>query len=205
MPRAPQSEQERNQVQRRILDAAHELFDKAGIEAVSMRALGSRVGLTASALYAYFPGKTQLLRALWRDALAGLLSQLVAISQRESDPMAAIEALLVAYSQFVMENPARFHVMVMLDRQELVADPEDRDLRDATYQVLRRRAADAIEQGRLRFTDPDLVSQILWTGLHGVLDLITSVPNFQFAPSSLLIPSMIDTLLTGVQCVAVKE
>ncbi len=199
MPRAPQTEQERNRIRQRILDAAHELFDKAGIEGVSMRAVGARVGLTASALYAYFPGKAQLMRALWRNALEELLRKFLVISTREPDPIAAIRALAQAYADFAMENPARFHVVHMVDRQDPAPGLEDGGLREAAYQVLRLRVAEAIAQGRLRVSDPDLVSQMLWTGLHGVLNLTTAGMSFPFLPSSLLIPSMIDTLLTGVE------
>ena len=205
MPRPPQSEHQRNQVRHRILDAAQDLFDTSGVEGVSMRALGARVGLTASALYAYFPSKTHLMRALWQSALEALLAKLLAISQRETDPMAAIEALAAAYSEFAIENTARFRVLHMLDRHDLVGDPEQGSLREEAYQVLRQRVVEAIGQRRLRFTDPDLVSQLLWTGMHGVLDLTTSISGFRFLSSSLLIPSMINTLLTGMKSVPSKE
>ncbi len=74
-----------------ILDAAIALADAEGVAAVTMRAVAQRVGVTAMALYGYFPDKDSLLEAMgdrviseirgpvsapgWRDrllALAGL-------------------------------------------------------------------------------------------------------------------------------------
>jgi AcrR family transcriptional regulator len=77
-----------------ILDAAIALADAEGLAALTMRAVGKRVGVTAMALYGYFPDKDSLLDAMadrviaevpdpsipgWRDrllALAGLAREM---------------------------------------------------------------------------------------------------------------------------------
>ena len=199
VPRLPLSETERNQTRRRILDAAQALFDKAGIDAVSMRAIGKDVGLTAPALYAYYASKTHLLCALWKDALTELYHTLQNISDNQSNPLLAMREIGQAYSEFALENQARFRLLFMLDRQNEIQDLEDGGYRQAAYQVLRQRARDAIDQGLFRIDDPDLVAQVIWTGLHGILSRTTSSSSFEFLPTSLLIPSMIDTLLAGFQ------
>ncbi len=199
MPRLPLSEIEKNQTRRRILDAAQALFDKAGIDAVSMRAIGKDVGLTAPALYAYYTSKTHLLCALWKDTLADLYHKLRNISEKQRDPLLAIQEIGQAYSEFSLENQARFRLLFMLDQQNQMQDLEDGGYRQAAYHVLRQRASDAIDQGLFRIDDPDLIAQIIWTGLHGVLSRTMSSSSFEFLPTSLLIPSMIDTLLAGFQ------
>jgi AcrR family transcriptional regulator len=47
-----------------ILDAAIALADAEGLTAVTLRAVGQRVGVTAMALYGYFPDKDSLLDAM---------------------------------------------------------------------------------------------------------------------------------------------
>jgi AcrR family transcriptional regulator len=47
-----------------ILDAAIALADAEGLAALTMRAVGRRVGVTAMALYGYFPDKDSLLDAM---------------------------------------------------------------------------------------------------------------------------------------------
>ena len=44
-----------------VVDAAVALADEGGLEAVSMRAIAKRLGLTAMAVYTYVPGKAELL------------------------------------------------------------------------------------------------------------------------------------------------
>jgi AcrR family transcriptional regulator len=51
-----------------VVDAAIALADEAGLEAVSMRAVAQRLGVSAMTLYTYVPGKAELLD-LMLDAL----------------------------------------------------------------------------------------------------------------------------------------
>ena len=205
MPRQPQTEEQRDSIQRRILSAAQDLFDSAGIEAVSMRALGARVGLSASALYAYFPTKRDLLRALWWDAVDELHHRIHNISDSEPDPVAAIRAIGRAYAEFATENPVRFNVLFIIDQGELAEELKSSGVRAAAYELFRRRVAEAIEHGRLRPGDPDLAAQTLWAGIHGVLTLTNSSASFPFLPSTLLLHTVMEAILDGLNAAPVGD
>jgi AcrR family transcriptional regulator len=198
VPRPALSEDERNEVRRRILAAAQELFDRSGIEAVSMRALGARVGLSASALYAYFPAKIDLLRALWWDGLDELHSRLARLSREETDPLTAIRVMGLAYVEFGLENPARFRVLFMADQGDLAAELRREGVVHDAYRLFRGRVAEAVEQGRFHVQDPDLGAQVLWAGVHGTLNLINSSASFPFLSPSFLATTVIETLLAGL-------
>lgn len=55
-----------------IRDAALTLIDEAGMDGLSMRALGDRLGVRAQSLYTHFPNKEAIL-----DSIANLLTQSV--------------------------------------------------------------------------------------------------------------------------------
>lgn len=55
-----------------IVDAAIIVADEQGMEALSMRAVGERLGRTAMALYTYVPGKRELIDLMYDRALAEL-------------------------------------------------------------------------------------------------------------------------------------
>lgn len=202
MPRAPHSEEQREVIRRRILDAAQELFVSSGIEAVSMRALGARVGLTASALYAYFPAKIDLLRGLWWDALDDLHARMARLSASEADPIAAIREIGRAYVAFGLENPARFRVLFMADQGALAEELKAAGITHDAYRLLRERVAEAIGQGRLRPGDPDLCAQVLWAAAHGAVSLVNSSASFPFVSPALLAATTLDAVLGGL---SVKE
>src|SRR2546425_10900385 len=58
----------------RICDAAIELIDRDGLEALSMRHLGSALGVEAMSLYRHFPSKNALLEAVVGRLFPELLS-----------------------------------------------------------------------------------------------------------------------------------
>jgi AcrR family transcriptional regulator len=205
MPRAPQSEQQRDLVRGRILSAAQELFDHSGIEAVSMRALGARVGLSASALYAYFPAKLDLLRALWWDALDELHVRMQGLSRREPDPIAAVRELGLAYVEFALENPPRFRTLFMAERGDLAAELRTGGVVHDAYRLFRQRVAEAISQRRLRLDDADLGAQMLWAAVHGTLTLPLSSVSFPFQPPPLLAARLMDALFAGLSVTPTKE
>ena len=55
-----------------IVAAATDIADTEGFEAVSMRAVGERLGRTAMALYTYVPGKAELVDLMLDRALGEL-------------------------------------------------------------------------------------------------------------------------------------
>jgi AcrR family transcriptional regulator len=55
-----------------IVDAAIVVADAEGMAALSMRAVGERLGRTAMALYAYVPGKSELIDLMYDRALSEL-------------------------------------------------------------------------------------------------------------------------------------
>ncbi|MEU9113231.1 TetR/AcrR family transcriptional regulator [Streptomyces sp. NPDC048483] len=55
-----------------IVDAAIEVADAEGLAALSMRAVGERLGRTAMALYTYVPSKSELVDLMYDRALAEL-------------------------------------------------------------------------------------------------------------------------------------
>lgn len=198
MPRPSQSEEQKDLTRRRILEAAQALFDSAGIEAVSMRSLGARVGLSAAALYAYFPTKIDLLRALWWETLDMLHAKLAEMSKREPDPIEAIRAIGIAYVEFALENPERFRVLFKVDQGDLAHELKNAGIYHDAYRLFRERVAEAIHQGRLRLNDPDLCAQALWAGAHGTIDLINSSASFPFVTPMLLAKTTMNALLAGL-------
>jgi AcrR family transcriptional regulator len=72
MGRKAYSPEKRLEMQNSVLNAARELFENEGREAVTMRRVGKQLGLSAMALYGYFEGKEKLVAALLDEGFLGL-------------------------------------------------------------------------------------------------------------------------------------
>jgi AcrR family transcriptional regulator len=78
----------------RILAAALDLFAEQGYDATSVSEVVVRAGVTKGALYHYFAAKEDLLYEIYRGLLDQQLADLDEILGRETDPAAAISAVI---------------------------------------------------------------------------------------------------------------
>ena len=94
-----------------ILSAARDLVAEKGARKLTVRELAGRVGLTAPALYRYFPnGKDEVLLALAAQDLDHLSTHLLTVP----DTLPVDERLIeigLAYIQFAREHPAELDLL----------------------------------------------------------------------------------------------
>lgn len=169
-------ERERQETRQLILDAARELFVLEGYESVSMRKIAEKVEYSPTAIYHHFRDKQALIEELCVHDFRALAAAFLRIGRVE-DPVERIGRIGEAYVAFGLQNPSQYRFMFMtagIDKsesaisQEMKGNPEE----DA-YAFLRSAVAEAVAQERFRpgYDDADLVSQILWAGVHGVTSL----------------------------------
>jgi len=200
-------ERERSDARRRILDAAREMFEERGYEAVTMRAIADRIEYTATALYHHFQSKHALLTELCADEFAQLGRRML----KASKPTGPIERLRVAaetYLRFAEKHPSQYRFLFMtvlppLTRQGFRPHHQFDDPEQDAYAYLRQTCADAVSQGLLRpeFADADLLAQMLWGAVHGQISLRISKNYQEFVPWKNLrtmVMLTIDTLLQGL-------
>jgi AcrR family transcriptional regulator len=169
-------QREREELREKILDAARELFVTQGVEAVTMRKIAEKIEYSATALYGHFADKESLLRALCDADFRSLRGSFGRIA-RIADPVERLRELGRAYVGFALEYPSHYRLLFMT-RQERPLDPERSEIergnpdQDA-YAFLLATVAEGLAAGRFRdeFDDADLVAQVVWSGVHGVVAL----------------------------------
>jgi AcrR family transcriptional regulator len=107
MPRPKQTEEERDVMRERILDAAHELLLEQGMDALTTRVIAERLGVSHMVLYTYFENHDALVQSL-RERLREEreTSRAEALRQAESGDVAAVmRDSLARYAQSAKEHP----------------------------------------------------------------------------------------------------
>jgi AcrR family transcriptional regulator len=154
-----------------ILEAARDLLALGGIDALSMRAVAARVGVSATAIYNYFENKQALVQSVIASGFErfdGYLRQ--AVADRPAGSAERLEALGEAYIRFARENREYFRVLFAM-HAELPRDIEELP-EGSGYVLFRQSVVDAMDAGTIRRTDPDLVVLYLWTLVHGLVTLL---------------------------------
>ncbi len=167
-------ERERHETRSKILDAARQLFIEQGYEAVTMRKVAQRVEYSPTAIYVHFSDKETLMRELCTQDFNKLAKSFQPVLQLE-DPLERLEQVGVAYVNFAIQFPNHYRLMFMTPRPPEVSEVDERkgNIQQDAYALLRAVVQSAMEKNCFRpeWSDPDLVAQILWAGVHGVVAL----------------------------------
>ncbi|MGE5126669.1 MAG: TetR/AcrR family transcriptional regulator [Betaproteobacteria bacterium] len=157
-------EREKEEIKKKILDAARELFTTEGYERVTIRRIAEAIEYSPTTIYHHFEDKDDLVRALCH-ADFGRLLEAMQLAPAPADPIEAIRLLGRAYVAFALQNPNQYRFMFMTPvvKEELDAESPG-NLSFGHLLAAVKRAADA---GRLRPIDPVLAAQILWMSVHG--------------------------------------
>lgn len=178
MPRPALSAEDLETTRQRLLDATSRIIaGPGGYAAFSMRRLGQEVGLTAGALYRYFPTRQHVLVAYWSAGLGELNRRMAAIVEEKRAPLAELRAILLAYADFALEDRDRFRVLfIENDLGEFARLANVPDLMKG-YALFVDRVDAAIAAGVLRHLPEPVAAQVLWGAVHGVLALSITVES----------------------------
>ena len=166
-------EREREEVRRKILDAARELFATEGYERVTMRRIADAIEYSPTTIYLHFEDKDDLVHALCHEDFARLLGALAA-RRRAADPIERIRQLGRAYARFGLDYPNHYRFMFMTPGKTSTRTPDDPGERRSA--LLREAVTRAIAAGRFRPVDLDTVAQVLWASVHGAVALLITMP-----------------------------
>lgn len=154
---------------RELLDAAARLLIEEGEAALTIRRLAGEVGTSTMAVYTWFGGKPELLRALYREAFGRFGARLRRV-RRSDDPVADLTALLQAYRRYGLSEPALYEIMFGRTSASFAPDAEDAAFALETFQILVDHLA-RVAESRPLSCSPELAASEVWAAIHGAVSL----------------------------------
>ncbi len=152
------------ELRRALVGAALGLLAEDGADAVSLRAVARRAGVSAMAPYRHYPDKEALLAAVAVQGFGGLCAVLRTADDAAPTGQALVEQA-VAYVRYALENPALFRLM--FGPKRLGTHPELTAAGEAAYAVLAARVAAEAPAD----TDRDARALGCWSLVHGLASL----------------------------------
>lgn len=191
---APGRSEPAGRVRADLVRAARTLLERSGTEdAVTLRATAREAGVTAPAIYTYFTGVEELVRAVIGEAFAEF-DQAVRSAMRDiSDPADRLEAGCWAYLQYAYANAATYQALFTRSRPSEV--PAAGLAAAQLFQLLLDEIAHC-RGGRTGGPDVDVVGVLLWTGLHGLAALPPHHPRFPWPEKRQLLGQLLHTLIS---------
>lgn len=155
-------------LRRALLDEALAIVQHDGVDGLTLREIGARVGVSRTALYRHFADKPALLAAVATEGFRTLREALASAWEGGGRGPAGKQAMGAAYVQFAVGNPSHYRVMFSRFLDECPPDPELATEAEGAFQVLVDAVAALQRDGLLRDDDTLLMARYVWSVVHGV-------------------------------------
>ena len=174
MPRATRAGRKTNRpyhhgnLRRALLDEALSTIRAEGVDGLTLREIGARVGVSRTALYRHFADKRALLAAVATEGFRTQRQQLIASWEEGGRGRPAFESMGVAYIRFAAANPSHYRVMFGGFVDPDACDPELAAEAAGAFQALVDALAALQRDGTMRTEDTVTMARFVWAVVHGV-------------------------------------
>jgi AcrR family transcriptional regulator len=166
-----------------VLRAAMDLLTETGEEdAVSLRAVAQRVGVTVPSIYLHFADKQALLDAVCEEVFAALDAQMQAAAREGKDAFDGLRRQGVAYVNFAVANPEHYRI-VLMRKHDNTEGGEHADLvmAGSVFEHFIASVQECVDAG-VFLGDAATLALRLWAAAHGVAALLVAKPYFPWPP-----------------------
>lgn len=176
-----------------IVAEALTVVRESGIEALSMRTLGARMGVTAPAFYAYFGSRDELMRACAQVCYDDLANRFANIPTSSTIEMLRQSSLV--YVQMSTDEPQLFQLMFRYRPDSLGIDiGSEHSGASAVFNAMVDNLRKAIAEGDLTAAEPLDYAMALWASVHGVATVARMAPGLD---AESLVERVVDGLIAG--------
>ncbi|MGO9242727.1 MAG: TetR/AcrR family transcriptional regulator [Bryobacteraceae bacterium] len=157
----------------RISEAALDLLEKEGPDAVTMRRVASSAGITPMAIYYHFSNRDALLNSLTEREFLKLKETIETTGWRQlAAPFDRLVRMMEGYFLYALAHPRVYDYVFSKPRQQARRFPEDfRARRSPTLTPIADCVAEAMGCGALKQDDVWEVALQLWAIAHGYVAL----------------------------------
>ena len=166
--RKPSRQYHHGNLRRGLLDEALAMIRTDGVEGLTLREIGTRLGVSRTALYRHFADKNALLEEVATEGFRTLRQELLGAWDAGGRGLAGFDQMGAAYVRFAVANPSHYRVMFgkfvepsgHLPELETEAAGALHALVDALIALQR--------EGLVRADEPMTQARFVWALVHGV-------------------------------------
>ncbi|RPH46515.1 MAG: TetR/AcrR family transcriptional regulator [Burkholderiales bacterium] len=170
-----------------LIDVSVDVIDREGLEALSLRALATRAGVSSGAPYHHFADRAALLSAIALEGFERLEQAM--IDRRDAapaDPVSRLDAIGQAYVGFAVTNTGHFRVMFR-DNSPAARSPALSAASQKAYRLLYGVVEECQAVAAAPAGDPGPLVYAAWSLVHGLATLWVdgALPTARVDPAAL--------------------
>jgi AcrR family transcriptional regulator len=186
-------------LRRALLDEALRTIETQGVERLTLRTVGARLGVSRSALYRHFADKQALLATVGKEGFRKLRQALADAWEGNGHGRAGFDAMHRAYVQFAVAHPSHYRVMFGGFIESAAKDEHFMVEARGAFQVLLDALVAQQNAGDIRRDDPVLMARFVWALVHGTAMLFINGQLPEPAQREALEPYIAERIYTSVR------
>ena len=175
-------------VKERCLAEALRIIDEGGLEALSLREVSRRVGVSHQAPYKYFDSRDDILAELLTRAFSEFAAHLE-LRPATADPFEDMRAMGEAYFDYARRHPLKYRLMFGTPMPHPERHPQMMTQARHAFDLLKARLRDMPVRPATAApaADLDLDALFVWSSIHGLASLLGSdiLPTLGFTEQQL--------------------
>ena len=193
MPRPKKTTAQLDATREQILDAALDILQASGPEAISIRAIADHLGVAHMSLYTYFENQADILRALRERELAKWRAeqQLIAARADHVEIGQIVDEMLGLFIAFARENPNLYRLAWVMPEVGAESVAENRQRTQATVGQLAQLLKLGMERGVFQLREPMLAA--------GVVLAMVNMPHILFHSGKVIDPVLRDRMVVEMR------
>jgi AcrR family transcriptional regulator len=138
----------RNDVYRQhVFEAAERVFAERGFESARLQEISRAAGLSMGTIYAIFPSKNDLYRAILEERGQELLGLVREVAARKTPPRATLEALIDLYIGYFASHPEFLRMHLRAGTSWALSPSSGSDTQVAHWQAIHALQSDVFRRG----------------------------------------------------------
>jgi AcrR family transcriptional regulator len=178
--RKPRNRYHHGDLRRALVHEAVRTIASDGIEHLTLREAGARLGVSRTALYRHFSDKSALLAAVARDGFQRFRLELDAAWGQAPGTRQGFSLMGEAYVRFAVTHPGHYRVMFGDFRDLCEKDPELQGDAQGAFATLTNALVELQRAGLVRVDDAKQLGEFIWSTVHGTAMLAI---NGQLGPA----------------------
>jgi AcrR family transcriptional regulator len=171
-PKKPAKPYHHGDLRSALLEEALRTIQTQGVEHLTLRTVGEKLGVSRSALYRHFADKQALLATVGREGFRMLRQAIADAWEQNGRGRTGFAAMARAYVQFAVAHPSHYRVMFGGFIESAAKDDEFVGEATAAFQVLVDSLIEQQNTGAIRRDEPVLMANFIWALVHGTAMLL---------------------------------
>lgn len=188
---------EREQIKKKIFEAASDIIIIEGFEKLSIRKIADRIEYSPGVIYNYFKDKNEIIKLIIAENIQRICNSMLSLELQKMEPKAALELGLTKFATAMLENRQQYKA-IMLSGMNLSMfredDSETNGLRGLMINVL----SAGKNSGAFDIRNEEITSMLLIAAVFGLINTLIQEKLEDEQMQTMLIQSHVEILVRGV-------